>query len=244
MTQYQRNKEILTAATPTKLPDVQKTLPNYITQDDDKANLVNLLFNECLPKIEQTIQINPTDIDLHTANHMHERLFRNSLPKTNVCNPTTPLGIKAEALYHLMGTHLENKFLPVFTPHKLEHTPATLQSKCILDQVCNGVVHPVTKETITKYKKLANDPLMKGVWTKAMCKEFGRLAQGYGDKEGTNTIFFMTIDEIKQIPKDRTVTYARIVVDYRPQKDDPNRVRITVGGNLIDYPGELTTSNS
>ena len=47
----------------------------------------------------------------------------------------------------------------------------------------------------------------------------------------------MTIDEIKQISKDRTVTYARIVVDYQPQKDDPNRVRITVGGNLIDYPG-------
>ena len=53
--------------------------------------------------------------------------------------------------------------------------------------------------------------------------------------------FFMTHEEIKRIPKDRTVTYTRIVVDYRPQKDDPNRVRITVGGNLIDYPGELTT---
>jgi hypothetical protein len=26
-----------------------------------------------------------------------------------------------------------------------------------------------------------------------------------------------------------------------PKKDDPNRVRITVGGNLIDYPYELTT---
>ena len=37
------------------------------------------------------------------------------------------------------------------------------------------------------------------------------------------------------------VTYARIVVDSRPQKDDLNRVRITVGGNLIEYPGELTT---
>jgi hypothetical protein len=31
------------------------------------------------------------------------------------------------------------------------------------------------------------------------------------------------------------------VIDHRPQKDDPNRVRITVGGNLIDYPFELTT---
>ncbi|KAL7480669.1 hypothetical protein ACHAW6_006340, partial [Cyclotella cf. meneghiniana] len=51
----------------------------------------------------------------------------------------------------------------------------------------------------------------------------------------------MSHNDIKQIPRDRTVTYARIVVDYRPQKDDPNRVRITVGGNLITYPGELTT---
>jgi hypothetical protein len=74
-----------------------------------------------------------------------------------------------------------------------------------------------------------------------MYKELGQLAQGFDDKAGTNTVFFMTKDEIKQIPRDRTVTYARIVVDYRPQKDDPNRVRITVGGNLIEYPGELTT---
>ena len=35
-------------------------------------------------------------------------------------------------------------------------------------------------------------------------------------------------------------TYARIVVDFRPQKEDPNRVKITAGGNLIQYAGELT----
>ena len=51
----------------------------------------------------------------------------------------------------------------------------------------------------------------------------------------------MTPDGIKNIPHDRTVTYAQIIVDYRPHKKDPNRVRITVGGNLITYPGELTT---
>eukprot|EP00804_Cyclotella_cryptica_P024309 CCRYP_020871-RA/>CCRYP_020871-RA protein AED:0.34 eAED:0.32 QI:0/0/0/1/1/1/2/0/475 len=107
--------------------------------------------------------------------------------------------------------------------------------------MCNGVVHPITKETITKYEKLANDPILQTVWKKAMCKELGRLAQGWDGRRGTDTIFFMSHDEIKQIPRDQTVTYARIVVNYRPQKDDPNRVRITVGGNLINYPGELTT---
>ena len=74
-----------------------------------------------------------------------------------------------------------------------------------------------------------------------MCKELGNISQGFGKEKGTNTVKFMTHDEIANIPGDRTVTYARIVVDYRCQKDDPNRVRITVGGNLIDYPGELTT---
>ena len=51
----------------------------------------------------------------------------------------------------------------------------------------------------------------------------------------------LTHEEIRRIPADRTLTYARIVIDYRPQKDDPNRVRITVGGSLIDYPDELST---
>ena len=47
--------------------------------------------------------------------------------------------------------------------------------------------------------------------------------------------------KIKIIPKDRVITYARILVDYRPKKLDPNRVRLKDGGNLIKYPGELTT---
>ena len=36
-------------------------------------------------------------------------------------------------------------------------------------------------------------------------------------------------------------TYARIVVDHRPPKEDPNRIRITVGGNLITYKGSTST---
>ena len=48
-------------------------------------------------------------------------------------------------------------------------------------------------------------------------------------------------DKIKNIPKDHIVTYSHIVVDYRLQKEDHNRVWITVGRNLIDYPGKLAT---
>ena len=69
------------------------------------------------------------------------------------------------------------------------------------------------------------------------------MAQGNNKagEKGTNLISVITHEEIKNIPKDCIVTYARIVVDFRPQKKDPNRVQITAGGNLIKYPGELTT---
>lgn len=81
------------------------------------------------------------------------------------------------------------------------------------------------------------------MWYRAFGKEFGNLAQGDAatNTPGTDSIFVMTHEQTRQIPNDRTVTYTRIVVDYRPQKTDPNRVRLTAGGNLIDYPGELTT---
>jgi hypothetical protein len=105
------------------------------------------------------------------------------------------------------------------------------------------VIHPVTGESITKYKTLVNDPITARTWTRAFGKEFGNLAQGdtTTNTPGTDAIFVMTHEQILHIPTDRTVTYTRIVVDFRPQKSDPNRVRLTAGGNLIDYPGELTT---
>lgn len=61
------------------------------------------------------------------------------------------------------------------------------------------------------------------------------------NKPRDNTIHWISHDEIKTTPQDRTVTYARIVVNYRPQKVDPSRVCITFGSNLITNPGELTT---
>ena len=107
-----------------------------------------------------------------------------------------------------------------------------------------GVINPETGETIKKYENLLKVQALKPTWTKAMCKELGRLAQGWDDENGTNIIEFMDIHDILNIPKNKIFTYARIVVDYRPQKADPNRVCITMGGNLIQYDGELTTNTA
>ena len=92
-----------------------------------------------------------------------------------------------------------------------------------------------------KYHKLVDYPLLHKVCLKEMCVKFGRLSQGCKDKKGTETVKFMTWNEINQIPADRTVTYARTVVNYRAKEKDLNRLRITAGGNLIKYPYELAT---
>ena len=36
-------------------------------------------------------------------------------------------------------------------------------------------------------------------------------------------------------------TYARIVADERPEKAEPDRIRITMGGDRINYPGDCGT---
>ncbi|KAL7525892.1 hypothetical protein ACHAXR_001206, partial [Thalassiosira sp. AJA248-18] len=60
--------------------------------------------------------------------------------------------------------------------------------------------------------------------------ELGRLAQGIRDIPGTDTIDLIPFSEV---PKNEAVTYGRIVCMYRLQKSEPNRCRLTVGGNLL-----------
>ena len=59
-------------------------------------------------------------------------------------------------------------------------------------------------------------------------------------QKSSDTIFFLTTEEVKKIPKEKRVTYTRIVVDYQSSRADPNSVRITAGTNLINYPDEVT----
>jgi hypothetical protein len=70
-----------------------------------------------------------------------------------------------------------------------------------------------------------------------MANELGRLAAGVGDRmsSGTNTIFFISKN---QVPTGRKATYANAICNYRLTKDDPWRVRLTVGGDKLDCPGD------
>jgi hypothetical protein len=86
---------------------------------------------------------------------------------------------------------------------RLEANRPAIESQPTLDieEYCCGVVHLITKETITQYKQLQHDPHLKELWVPAMSKELHRLAQGKaGITKGTNTVFFMSHNEICAIP--------------------------------------------
>ena len=105
------------------------------------------------------------------------------------------------------------------------------------------MVHPTTGETISSYKRLMNDPETAKVWQTAFGKDFGGMqGDNKTGQKGTSSVFVMTHKEI-DIAKaaGHKWTYARVVVDYQPQKEDPNRIRIAVGGNLITYKGNTST---
>jgi hypothetical protein len=88
------------------------------------------------------------------------------------------------------------------------------------------MIHPVTGETISSYKCLMNDPVTAKVWMTAFGKDFRGMSQG--DKKtgqkGTNAMFVMLPSDVLNIPKNRVVTYARVVVDHCPQNADPNQI--------------------
>jgi hypothetical protein len=137
-------------------------------------------------------------------------------PNQVICllSPQGPAKIAAHAHYHVINLGFNNP--PSYTiPTKINNSLNRFQHNINIEEVCNGILHPINKEMITKYTKLMEDPDLKGLWVPAMSKELHCLAQGKeGVTFGSNTIFYLTRDEIRGIPKDRTVTYARIVIDH------------------------------
>jgi hypothetical protein len=63
-------------------------------------------------------------------------------------------------------------------------------------------------------------------------------------RRGLIQFFVMSHNKIKKIPTNQTVTYARVVADFRLQKADPHQICITTGGNLINFPGKLSTQTA
>ena len=82
-----------------------------------------------------------------------------------------------------------------------------------------------------EYRHLIKGPERK-IWERSFANELGQLAQGIRGVKGTNTV--MLIPKSKA-PKDKKVTYGKIVCEMKPEKEDKERTILTVGGNLLDF---------
>jgi hypothetical protein len=92
-----------------------------------------------------------------------------------------------------------------------------------------------------QYKDLMKDPELGPLFEIGLSNELGRICQGIRDIAGTNTAFF---GDLASIPKDRKITNNKLVCDFKPHKTEKDRVRLTVGGDRLDYNGETATSTA
>ena len=109
-----------------------------------------------------------------------------------------------------------------------------------LIQLANAVMDPDTGKQL-EYKQLISHPNnhLCQTWQHSSANEFGQLAQGVGGHiTGTETIKFIQYHEM---PKNRRPTYASFMCEVRPEKTEKEQTRLSVGGNLIDYPDPVTT---
>jgi hypothetical protein len=83
------------------------------------------------------------------------------------------------------------------------------------------------------------DPKLGPLFEIYLGNELGRICQGIRDIADTNTAFFV---ELSSIPKSRKITYGKLVCYRKPKKLETHRVRLTVGGDRLDYNGETATS--
>jgi hypothetical protein len=101
----------------------------------------------------------------------------------------------------------------------------------------NAVVHPVTGKQM-EYMALMKDPYLQPLCKRGFGNEAGHLFQGIHDIPGRDTCFFV---ELKNIPKDIKITYGKIICDCKPHKKEKDSVRLTVGGDRLDYSGDVAT---
>ena len=85
------------------------------------------------------------------------------------------------------------------------------------------------------YNELIAESLLREDVMLSICKELGRLVQGYNIEgsddyvKGTNTRFFMDFNRIRNIPKYQVCTYKQVCVDCQPQKTTKTESKLQPG---------------
>jgi hypothetical protein len=152
---------------------------------------------------------------------------KQSSPASNTCQQRKVRTITQDYLFHMMN-------IPGLTkPFSNQQAAAHKYPLQFLCDFASAVLDDKTGNLL-KYRHLLKHPKYKVIWSKLFGTKIRRLATT------TKTIAFMSKDMIPQNRR-KDITYGRIVCDYRSEKKDPYRTRITMGGNLINYPDDCGT---
>ena len=77
----------------------------------------------------------------------------------------------------------------------------------------------------------------KKICERSFANKLGKLAQGIRGVKGENKGMFIPKYEF---PKDKKVTYGKIVCEVKQEKEEKEKARLTVGGNLLDFTGNIS----
>ena len=110
-----------------------------------------------------------------------------------------------------------------------------LTAQCQKTRKENSVTHQ-TSGVAQEYRHLIKVPDRK-IWERSFAKKLGQLDQGIREVKGTNTVIFIPKSKVL---KDKKVTYVKIVCKVKPEKEEKERTRLTVGGNLLYFTGNLS----
>jgi hypothetical protein len=105
------------------------------------------------------------------------------------------------------------------------HAITYVSNNCTNVPMMNAFIHPATGKEM-EYKDLMKDSTLGSLYKKGLGKELGRLCHGIRYIQGINTCLCV---ELTNITKDRIITYGKIVCNYKPDKEEKERVRLTVG---------------
>jgi hypothetical protein len=100
------------------------------------------------------------------------------------------------------------------------------------------VIDAVTGESY-EHTQLIRGP-NAGEWLYSIANDFGRLTKDVAPHmpSGSETMRYLSHH---QLPPGRQATYARFVATEHPHRAETKQVRLTVGGNLVNYPDKAST---
>jgi hypothetical protein len=204
---------------------------------------LKVIQRPCLAESSNPLLASPMPLPRHTRSQttLHTQYISNAPLPPRVVTPRTP---------HLSPPRVPTRSRRLSPRNLSQHDFCSMDTAHMAialgdnhwsqQHQAKSVIHPITGKEM-ECMALTKDPCLQPLWRRGFGNECGRLFQGIRDIPGTDTCFFI---KLTNIPTDRKITYGKIVCDYKPHKKKKECVRLTVGGDRLNYSGDVATSTA